>query len=461
MVSEGDAGYPRQPGFLPSGARLASRLLRPREGAREGDRPGRRLTRPVAFPVSLPLALSLGLMLALGLAMGFATKAEAEPGFQHPSYIVVDAASGQVLNEFHADAIRYPASLTKLMTLYLAFEALRDRRISFETQIPMTVEAASVEPVKLGLPPGYTISVQEAILAMVTLSANDAATALGQYLGGGSIPRFAEMMTLRAHALGMANTSFDNPSGLPAASQVTTARDIAILARRLIIDFPDQYHWFSTRRFLFHGRWIVSDDNLLKVYPGADGMKTGYTYAAGHNLVTSAAHGDVRLIGVVLGTQTIPEVDGEMMALLNEGFAEENAPAAGPEIAARGPFHALIPSAQAAPATAPVATSLPMPVSAPVTAPPETDDAPAPWGVQIAAYTSEHMALYVSGLGERILQTGRAVVEQGYLRGKAVWRARVVDLSAAEAHAACVTLAHHRLPCWIVPPSANGEVASR
>ncbi|HWA80786.1 MAG TPA: D-alanyl-D-alanine carboxypeptidase [Acetobacteraceae bacterium] len=412
--------------------------------------------------MALPARFSLGLLLGLGLAVGLAAKAEAEPGFQHPSYIVVDAASGQVLNEFHADAIRYPASLTKLMTLYLAFEALRDRRISLETQIPMTVEAASVEPVKLGLPPGYTISVRDAILAMVTLSANDVATALGQYLGGGSIPRFAEMMTLRAHALGMANTSFDNPSGLPAAGQVTTARDIAILARRLIIDFPDQYHWFSTRRFLFHGRWIVSDDNLLKVYPGADGMKTGYTYAAGHNLVTSAAHGDVRLIGVVLGTQTIPQVDGEMMALLNEGFAEENAPAAGPEItAARGPFHALIPAAQAAPAAAPVATSLPVPVAAPTAAPPETDDAPAPWGVQIAAYTSEHMAIYVSGLGARILQTGRAVVEQGYLHGKAVWRARVVDLSAAEAHAACVTLAHHRLPCWIVPPSANGEVASR
>ncbi|HUC17470.1 MAG TPA: D-alanyl-D-alanine carboxypeptidase family protein [Acetobacteraceae bacterium] len=400
------------------------------------------------------------LTLALALCLGLAAKAEAEPGFQHPSYIVVDAASGQVLNEFHADAIRYPASLTKLMTLYLAFEALRDRRISFETRIPMTVEAASVEPVKLGLPPGYTISVHEAILAMVTLSANDVATALGQYLGGGSIPRFAEMMTLRAHALGMANTSFENPSGLPAANQVTTARDIAILARRLIIDFPDQYHWFSTRRFLFRGRWIVSDDNLLKVYPGADGMKTGYTYAAGHNLVTSAAHGDVRLIGVVLGTQTIPQVDGEMMALLNEGFAEENAPAAGPEVAAaRGPFHALIPSAQAAPIAAPVAASLPVP--APEAAPPETDDTPAPWGVQVAAYTSEHMALYVSGLSERIVRTGRAVVEQGYLNGRAVWRARIVDLSASEAHTACAALARHRLPCWILPPAANGELASR
>ncbi|HUA77112.1 MAG TPA: D-alanyl-D-alanine carboxypeptidase family protein [Acetobacteraceae bacterium] len=426
------------------------------EGAARRRLPG--IFLPAAYRFStrrLPWGLVAALMLGLWLAG--VTAARAEDGFRHPSYIVVDASSGQVLNEFRADAIRYPASLTKLMTLYLAFEALRDRRISFETRIPMTTEAASVEPVKLGLPPGATISVHEAILAMVTLSANDVATALGQYLGGGSIPRFAEMMTLRAHALGMTNTSFENPSGLPAAGQVTTARDIAILARRLIIDFPDQYHWFSTRRFLFRGRWIVSDDNLLKAYPGADGMKTGYTYAAGHNLVTSAAHGDVRLIGVVLGTQTIPQVDGEMMALLNEGFAEESAPAAGPEIAERGPLHGLIPVAQAAPMETDSMEMAP-PVPAPAAEPPDPADS---WGVQVAAYASENMAVYVSGLGARILGTGRAVVERAYLYGKPVWRARIVDLSAAEAHVACPALARRKLPCWLLPPSRNGEVASR
>ncbi|MGH7119577.1 MAG: D-alanyl-D-alanine carboxypeptidase family protein, partial [Acetobacteraceae bacterium] len=182
--------------------------------------------------------------------------ASAEIGFPHPSYVVVDAENGRVLAEFEPDAMRYPASLTKLMTLYLTFEALRDRRITLATAIPFSERAAAVEPVKLGLPPGSTITVQQAILSMVTLSANDAATALGQYLGGGSISRFAEMMTLRAHALGMAHTVFTNPSGLPDPRQVTTARGMAILARRLILDFPNQYHWFSTRRFLFRGRWI-------------------------------------------------------------------------------------------------------------------------------------------------------------------------------------------------------------
>jgi D-alanyl-D-alanine carboxypeptidase len=435
MESEGDAARPRGRNIFPP-------LAPPARGRCGNARAGR-------------LSWILAASVAIGLWLAASVTARAEDGFHHPSYIVVDAASGQVLTDFRADAIRYPASLTKLMTLYLAFEALRDRRITFATRIPMTEEAAAVEPVKLGLPPGATISVHDAILAMVTLSANDVATALGQYLGGGSIPRFAEMMTLRAHAMGMANTTFRNPSGLPDPGQVTTARDIAILARRVIIDFPDQYHWFSTRRFLFHGRWIVSDDNLLKAYPGADGMKTGYTYAAGHNLVTSAAHGDVRLIGVVLGTQTIPQVDSEMMALLNEGFAEENAPASGSVLAERSPLRALIPAAQAAP----VETPLPLPATVAASDPP--GDPPGQWSVQVAAYADEHMAVYVSGLGERILGTGRATVERAYLYGKPVWRARVVDLSASQAHAACHTLARHRLPCWVVPPSRNGELASR
>jgi D-alanyl-D-alanine carboxypeptidase len=439
MVSEGDAARPRGANIFPPVAAPA-RSPGPGIVAKRGGGPARRA----------PWTLAAMLAFALGLCLSSIATARAEDGFQHPSYIVVDAASGQVLSEYRADAMRYPASLTKLMTLYLAFEALRDRRITFATRIPITEEAAAVEPVKLGLPAGSTISVHEAILAMVTLSANDAATALGQYLGGGSIPRFAEMMTLRAHAMGMADTTFRNPSGLPDPDQVTTARDIAILARRVIIDFPDQYHWFSTRRFLFRGRWIVSDDNLLAAYPGADGMKTGYTYAAGHNLVTSAAHGDVRLIGVVLGTQTIPQVDGEMMALLNEGFAEENAPAAGPVVAERSPLRALIPAAQAAP----VETPLPVPAVS-------TEDPPGEWGVQVAAYANEHMAVYVSGLGERIIGTGRPTVERSYLYGRPVWRARVVDLSEAEAHAACPALARHRLPCWVVPPSRNGELASR
>lgn len=393
----------------------------------------------------------LAALLAALLLFSGALPARAGIGFRDPSYIVIDAASGRVLTEFKPDATRYPASLTKLMTLYLTFEALRDRRITLATLIPFSEQAAAVEPVKLGLPAGSTITVQQAILSMVTMSANDAATALGQYLGGGSIARFAEMMTLRAHALGMSRTVFTNPSGLPDPGQVTTARDLAILARRLILDFPDQYHWFSTRRFLFRGRWIRSDDNVLKVYPGADGLKTGYTNAAGHTLISSAERGNVRLIGVVMGTQTVAEIDGEMMALLNQGFAEENAPAAAATTVAKaGPSQqrfaiAIIPAAHAA--------TIPLPDPPP--------DVAQNWAVQVAAYTSEKMASYVAGLSGRILGIGHPEVQRTVSKGRTLWRARVTDLSAAESSSACVTLAHHKLPCWRLPPPPGGQVASR
>lgn len=392
-------------------------------------------------------ALTMVVLLLLGIL-----PASAEIGFRHPSYIVVDAATGRVLDAFEPDAMRYPASLTKLMTLYLAFEALRDRRITLDTGIPFSDRAAAVEPVKLGLSPGSAITVQEAILSMVTLSANDSATALGQYLGGGSISRFAEMMTLRAHALGMAHTVYINPSGLPDPRQVTTARDMAILARRLIVDFPSEYHWFSTRHFLFRGRWIRSDDSLLKVYPGADGIKTGYTRSAGHTLISSAERGEVRLIGVVMGTQTIAQIDGTMVALLNQGFAEENAPfPAETELAESGhPLPSFV-SGLIVPAHA---ATVPPPSEPPLV----TDR---DWGVQVAAYTSERMASYVADLSGRIVGAGRADVERAVTAGRTLWRARIVDLSAAEARAACPALTRHRLPCWLLPPLAGGQIASR
>ncbi|MGH7050439.1 MAG: D-alanyl-D-alanine carboxypeptidase [Acetobacteraceae bacterium] len=394
-----------------------------------------------------------GLLAALLLISG-TPPARAGIGFRHPSYVVVDAASGRVLAQFEPDATRYPASLTKLMTLYLAFEALRDRRITLSTVIPFSDRAAAVEPVKLGLPPGSTITVHQAILSMVTMSANDAATALGQYLGGGSISRFAEMMTLRAHALGMSRTVFINPSGLPDPRQVTTARDMAVLARRLILDFPNDYHWFSTRRFLFRGHWIRSDDNLLKVYPGADGIKTGYTNAAGHTLISSAERGTVRLIGVVMGTQTLPEINGEMMALLNQGFDDENAPIAAATTVAdvnsnpagRRLAMVLIPAAHAA--------TIPRPDPEP----PVVDQN---WTIQVAAYTSEKMASYVAGLSGRILGMGHPEVQRTIGSGHTLWRARITDLSAAEASSACTTLARHRLPCWKLPPHPGGQLASR
>jgi D-alanyl-D-alanine carboxypeptidase len=249
----------------------------------------------------------------------------AQIGSARYSSIVVDNGSGRVIEAANADALRYPASLTKLMTLYMAFEALRDHRLTLGQVVPVSARAASMEPTKLGLVPGSFFTVNDAILAIVTKSANDAACALGELLGGDE-DRFAQMMTLRARALGMTQTTFRNASGLPDQQQTTTARDLALLAHHLIQDFPDQYHYFSEPIFYFHGRAIPNHDRMLQDYQGADGLKTGYTIASGHNLVTSALRGDVRLIGVVMGARSNPERDAQMASLLDDGFEQMGVP---------------------------------------------------------------------------------------------------------------------------------------
>ena len=213
----------------------------------------------------------------------------------------------------------------------------------------MSAHAASMEPSKLGLVPGTMLTVEQAILGLVTLSANDAASALGEFLGGDE-DRFAQMMTLRAHALGMAHTTFRNASGLPDPDQWTTAADLALLARRILTDFPSDYGYFSTPSFIFHRRVIYNHDTMLKTYPGADGFKTGYTNLSGHNLVTSSMRDNVRLIGVVLGAGSNGERNIRMAALLDQGFTEMNVSVAPAVLMARrtGRMPSIIGTAQAA-----------------------------------------------------------------------------------------------------------------
>ncbi len=260
--------------------------------------------------------------LAIVLATAGHGAARAQIGSDRYASIVEDASTGSVLSEANPDAPRHPASLTKLMTLYMTFEALRDRRITRDTMVPISAEAAATPPSKLGLIPGGRLTVEEAILALVTKSANDAAAALGELLGGDEA-RFAQMMTLRARALGMSRTVFRNASGLPDPDMWTTARDLAVLARHILTDFPNEYGYFSTPSFVYHGRVILNHDHMLQTYPGADGMKTGFTDASGHNLVTSAKREGVRLVGVVLGAASNPERDIHMASLLNDGFEHE------------------------------------------------------------------------------------------------------------------------------------------
>lgn len=241
----------------------------------------------------------------------------------HVSSFIIDAKSGSVLLGSDPNLQRYPASLTKLMTLYLTFKALDSGRIDFDSLVPVSIHAASMEPSKLGLRPGMRLTVREAVLGLVTKSANDAAAALGELLGRGDEVYFANMMTREARTLGMHDTTFQNASGLPDPEQVTTAHDIALLSARLMHDFPNYYPLFSTKSFVFRGRVIPNHNPMLKGYVGADGLKTGYTALAGHNLAASARRGNVQLIGVVLGARSNLQRNRIMTSLLDKGFEME------------------------------------------------------------------------------------------------------------------------------------------
>ena len=279
------------------------------------------------FPCRAMLLAAIGALPALICSIGLLAPTTARAQYVGQlSTFVMDASSGAVLQQSAPDLQRFPASLTKLMTLYLAFDALRQNHISLDQAVPVSSHAASMEPSKLDLVPGSYLTVEQAILGLVTKSANDAACALGELLAQGDEQQFAQMMTQKARSLGMSNTTFRNASGLPDPEQVSTARDFAVLARHLIQDFPEQYHYFSVPAFMFHGREVMNHDPMLVSYPGADGLKTGYTIDAGRNLVTSAVRGNVRLIGVVLGARTNPQRSAVMAELLDQAFQQEGVP---------------------------------------------------------------------------------------------------------------------------------------
>lgn len=233
--------------------------------------------------------------------------------------LIVDGISGKVLYARNANEIRHPASLTKMMTLYLLFDALKNGQVAMDTTLTFSAHAASQHPTNMHVAPGERMDVETAINALVVRSANDVAVAVGEALGG-SEPRFAEMMTAKARALGMRNTVYHNASGLPDPGQVTTAADLATLARHLAYDFPQYFPYFSHREFTYHGNRYPGHDNLLGRYPGADGMKTGYTDMSGFNLVSSVSRSNTHIIGVVMGGPTAARRDTEMMRLLDAAF---------------------------------------------------------------------------------------------------------------------------------------------
>lgn len=232
------------------------------------------------------------------------------------AYFVMDAKTGKVLTSQNADDLNHPASLTKMMTLYLAFEALHRGKLSWNSELKVSSNAAGKSPTKLGLRPGTTITLRDAVNGMIIKSANDAATVVGEAVGG-SEAGIGRLMTAKARQLGMSRTTFVNPSGLPDSRQITTARDMSTLAVALINDYPSEYRLFSQTGFVYRGRPIRGHNNLMYRYKGMDGIKTGYTNASGFNIVSSVREGNRRLIGVVLGGRTARARDDKMAGLLN------------------------------------------------------------------------------------------------------------------------------------------------
>ena len=231
--------------------------------------------------------------------------------------IVLDANSGRVLHADKADELRHPASLTKIMTLYLLFERLDAGKIRLDSQLPVSEHASIQAPTKLGLKPGQSLEVEDAIRGMVTKSANDAAVTVAEAIGG-SEGEFADMMTIKAHALGMGRTTYRNASGLPNDDQVTTARDQALLGRAIQERYPRYYQYFSTPSFTYHGQTMRNHNQLLGHVEGMDGIKTGYTQASGFNLVASVRRDSRHIVSVVMGGTSASARDARMRSLIEE-----------------------------------------------------------------------------------------------------------------------------------------------
>src|SRR5271163_4010661 len=277
----------------------------------------------------------------------------ASPAF---SALVVDANSGKTLYAADENGLRHPASITKVMTLYLLFEKLDRGAMTLQTEIPISAHAAAQEPSKLGLQPGDTISVEDAIKAVVTRSANDVAVAIAEAVGQ-TEDNFADMMTRKAHELGMSSTLYRNASGLPNDEQLTTAHDLTILGRTLEERFPRYFHYFSTAEFHYDGEIIGNHNHLLGRVDGVDGIKTGYTRASGFNLLTSVHRDGRSLIAVVMGGRSAGGRDRIMEGLIADHLAEASTTRTATMIADAAPAATAEPSVE--PAAAPPAREPP------------------------------------------------------------------------------------------------------
>ena len=275
--------------------------------------------------------LSLALVAALAMTPTTAPLVAQSTDNARYAAIVVDAESGEVLFARHADSRRYPASITKVMTLYLAFEALAEGKVKLDDVLTVSPRAASQPPSKLGLAAGQTITLDDAMRATAVRSANDMSVAIAEHIGG-SEARYTAQMTLKANELGMTQTRYVNANGLPDSRQLTSARDLAILARAIMRDYPQYYRYFGLHDWAYNGRDYRNTNGLLRGGVGYDGMKTGYTNASGYNLAASAVRDGRRIITVVLGGRSTASRNAHVAALMDTGFEVERARARGETI---------------------------------------------------------------------------------------------------------------------------------
>ncbi|UEM22194.1 D-alanyl-D-alanine carboxypeptidase [Skermanella mucosa] len=398
------------------------------------------------FRRSIDLPSRISLVAAIVCALLFPLRAEAAP----PPYaeLLIDPATGVVLHAQNPDLPTQPASLTKMMTLFLAFDSLDKGELTLDQFIPVSRRAQNMSPSKLGLVAGTSIRVEDAILGLVTRSANDAAVVLAEAIGG-TEEGFAEMMTTKARIIGMRNTTFLNASGLPNARQKTTARDIATLSQALIRTHTRHYPYFSRSSFSYNGAVVRSHNRLMNRYDGMDGIKTGFVNASGFNLAATAVRDGRRLIAVVLGGRTSRERDNRVAALLDHGFGVKplGRTVSTVEVAAvvptvRATIKADAPRAEKAVAKAPKpATKAAPPAKA------------GTWAIQVGSYKSHKAGQAGLTTTAKVIPAHVKGAKSTVLKSRTgVFQARFIGMTKAAAEQACSRLESKGQDCMVVAP---------
>ncbi len=380
------------------------------------------------------------------LLIAMVGKVEANPRY---ASIVIHADTGHVLHEANADAGRYPASLTKMMTLYMLFEALEQGKITLDTRMSVSVHAASMPQTNIGLRAGRKLSVRDAIPALIVRLANDVAVVVAEALGQ-TESNFGRIMTEKARALGMFATTFRNASGLPNRVQKTTARDMVTLSAHLMKDFPKFYHYFSTQAFSYEGTTYRSHNRMVRNIPGVDGLKTGFIRASGFNVATSAKRGNCRVIGVVMGGRTAASRDRHMAKLLDRSFKKAITTQMTRKMVADAPIPSIKPTVLMKPRPDPAAIlrgelSTITTIIEPTVVSQTQDD----WAVQIGSYHESGRAHAQAEAATRWVQ-GQVSIVEVEISNRTFYRALLVGLQKKQARNACQSLSRQGLDCMVV-----------